>query len=97
MTLKIGSIFLRIEADYKEIEGVQTVFKKIKEITDNKITLPNSTPDYLGILRLEIEKYIRENEKFIRDEAKGNFKCSSCDKRFSSCQFLAKHIIVKHA
>lgn len=48
----MGSIFLRIEADYKEIEGVQTVFKKIKEITDTKLTQPSSTPDYLGILRL---------------------------------------------
>lgn len=51
MTLKIGSIFLRIEANYTEMEGVQTVFKKIKEITDNKLILPSTTPDYLGILR----------------------------------------------
>lgn len=60
------------------------------------MTLPSSTPDYLGILRTEIEKYIRETEKFQKDEAKNSFKCALCDKKFSSCQFLAKHIIVKH-
>jgi len=30
MTLKIGSIFLRIEADYEELPNTQTVFKKIQ-------------------------------------------------------------------
>lgn len=52
MSLKIGSIFLRIEANYNEMEGVQTVFKKIKETTDAKIALESMTPDYLGILRI---------------------------------------------
>jgi hypothetical protein len=38
MSLKIGSIFLRIEENYAEMEGVMTVFKKLKENTDIKIT-----------------------------------------------------------
>jgi len=30
LALKSGSAFLRIEADYQELENVQTVFKKIQ-------------------------------------------------------------------
>jgi len=37
MSWKLGSIFLRIDVDYKEIEGIQTVFKKINEINEAKI------------------------------------------------------------
>jgi hypothetical protein len=31
LTLKVGSAFLRIEADYEELPDTQTVFKKIQE------------------------------------------------------------------
>jgi hypothetical protein len=47
-------------------------------------------------LRTEIEKYIRETEKLGKDAVKEVWKCSLCDKKFKSCEFLAKHIIVKH-
>ena len=60
MSWKLGSIFLRIDADYKEIEGIKTVFKKINEINEAKIAQESTTIDYLGLLRTEIEKHIRE-------------------------------------
>jgi hypothetical protein len=31
LTLKVGSAFLRIQADYEELPNMQTVFKKIQE------------------------------------------------------------------
>lgn len=31
LSLKVGSCFLRVEADYQELPDVQTVFKKIQE------------------------------------------------------------------
>jgi hypothetical protein len=96
MTWKLGSAFLRIDADYKEIEGVQTVFKKINEVNEAKISEEVLPVDYLGLLRTEIEKYIRETEKLGKDAVKEVWKCSLCDKKFKSCEFLAKHIIVKH-
>jgi hypothetical protein len=49
--LKVGSAFLRIEADYQELENVQTVFKKIQEKSEERITKGSEIPDYMGFLR----------------------------------------------
>ena len=70
MSWKLGSAFLRIDADYKEIEGVQTVFKKINEVNEAKVAQDVQSVDYLGLLRAEIEKYIRETEKLGKDAVK---------------------------
>ena len=49
LTMKISSAFLRVEADYEEMENVQTVFKKIQEKAEERIE--KTTKDYMGLLR----------------------------------------------
>ena len=70
MSWRLGSAFLRIEADYKEIEGIQTVFKKINEINEAKAAQETPAIDYLLLLRTEIEKHVRETEKIGKDQVK---------------------------
>jgi hypothetical protein len=61
LTLKVGSSFLRTEADYEELTNAQTVFKKIQENVEKKIEEIVETPEYMVMLREEIEKYIRDS------------------------------------
>lgn len=51
LSLKTGSIFLRIEANYEELPNMQTVFKKIQENGENKLKSMNEAPEYMGLVR----------------------------------------------
>ena len=59
LTLKVGSIFLRIEEHYQELANVQTVFKKIQENAENKIEEIIETPEYGEMVVEELENWIR--------------------------------------
>lgn len=48
------------------------------------------------LLREEIEKFIRDSEKITKDAVKDIWKCQFCDKKFKTCEFLAKHLLSKH-
>jgi hypothetical protein len=59
LSLKVGSCFLRVEADYQELPDVQTVFKKIQEKSEERISKGSEIPDYMGFLREEMENLIK--------------------------------------
>jgi hypothetical protein len=40
LALRTGSAFLRTEADYVELPGLQTVFRKIQENAETKLAAP---------------------------------------------------------
>lgn len=50
----------------------------------------------MGVVREEVEKFIRETEKLGKDGTKEVWKCLYCDKKFKTCEFLSKHMIAKH-
>ena len=47
--MKVSAAFLRMEADYEELEQVQTVFKKIQERAEERAE--RVSKDYMGLLR----------------------------------------------
>ena len=48
------------------------------------------------MLRDEVDKFVRDSEKNLKDESKGFWKCTFCDKKFKSSEFLSKHLITRH-
>ena len=58
-----------MEADYEEVENFDTVFKKIEQAAENRIEKGIDVPDYMGILREEIEKMIMKNITIPEDQA----------------------------
>lgn len=50
----MSSAFLRVEAEYEELENVQTVFKKIQEKAEERVQKGSEVRDYMGILREEM-------------------------------------------
>ena len=49
LAMKVSAAFLRMEADYEELEQVQTVFKKIQERAEERAE--RVSKDYMGLLR----------------------------------------------
>lgn len=66
--MKVSAAFLRMEADYEELEQVQTVFKKIQERAEERAE--KVSKDYMGLLREEIETLIKDVEKINKDGPK---------------------------
>ena len=66
--MKVSAAFLRMEADYEELEQVQTVFKKIQERAEERAE--RVSKDYMGLLREEIETLIKDVEKINKDGPK---------------------------
>ena len=48
----------------------------------------------MALVREEVEKFIRDSER--GDREKEAWKCLYCDKKFKTCEFLAKHMIMRH-
>ena len=98
MSLKLGLSFLRIEADYEELPDLPTIFKKMQETAENRMKVAKT--DYQNCLKEEIENMILEEEKLTRDDIDKEtiWRCffPECDKKFKTCEFLAKHIGLKH-
>lgn len=49
---------------------MQTVFKKIQENAESKLATLIEPLEYMGIVREEIEKFIRDTEKIGKDAQK---------------------------
>jgi hypothetical protein len=97
LSLRTGAIFLRTEADYEELPNMQTVFRKVQENGEEKLkALAAGGEDYMTLLREEIEKFIRDTEKVAPGATRDIWKCFFCDKKFKTCEFLAKHMISRH-
>ena len=101
--MKLGLIYLRVEADYEEVPEFPTIFKKMQNAAENLIEKGLQIPDHMGQLKEEIEqsvlKIICDQEGLTLDKARERqaWECVYCRKRFRTSEFLAKHIISKHS
>lgn len=96
LSLRSGAIFLRIEADYEELPNAQTVFKKVQENAEERLRGGLGEQEYMGLVREEVEKFIRETDKVPPGATRDIWKCFFCDKKFKTCEFLSKHMISRH-
>jgi hypothetical protein len=105
LCLKLGRTFLRVEADYEENASFDTVFKKMQNAAENIIVKGTEIPDHMNRLKEEVEKMVlriisesEENANLSLEaiKEKAVWECTYCNKKFKSCEFVAKHIIIKH-
>lgn len=51
LCLKLGRVFLRVEADYEEVAGFDTIFKKMQNMAENVIKNGSQIPDHMNKLK----------------------------------------------
>ena len=93
LAVKTAVASLRIQTNEDDPEGV---YEKVRERNEERLTKGSPFPDYMAMLREEVERYIRDMERLGRDEQKEVWKCCGCEKKFKTSDFLAKHMIAKH-
>lgn len=73
------------------------MFGKVQENAEEKLkAMAAGGEDYMGLVREEVEKFIRDTEKIAPGAARDIWKCFFCDKKFKTCEFLSKHMISRH-
>jgi hypothetical protein len=101
LCLKLGRAFLRVEANYEENAAFDTVFKKMQNAAESIIAKGSEVPDHMNRLKEEVEKMVLKmsaegEEGAAMSAEKAVWECTYCNKKFKSCEFVAKHIIMKH-
>lgn len=105
LCLKLGRAFLRVEVEYDEVPGLETIFKKMQNSAENIISNGSQNPDHMNKLKESVERMVlkvleekaESNEAFEEAKRKEVWICFECQKKFKSSEFVAKHIIMKHS
>ena len=64
LAVKTAVASLRIQTNEEDPEGV---YEKVRERNEERLTKGSPFPDYMAMLREEVERYIRDMERLGRD------------------------------